>query len=195
MASDTVSKDFWEQRWKDQQTGWDLSQVSPPLKEYIDTISDKNIAILIPGCGNAYEAEYLLNKGFKNVTLIDIAPTLIKKLQDKFAGKPIKVVHGDFFQHPGKYDLILEQTFFCAINPSLRKQYVDKCHSLLKTNGKIAGLLFNTVFEKEGPPFGGTKEEYKALFNSKFKLLQFEVCKNSIEPRKGNELFIEFEKK
>jgi hypothetical protein len=45
------------------ETGWDLGQVSPPLKAYIDQLTDKNLRILIPGCGNSYEAEYLLEKG------------------------------------------------------------------------------------------------------------------------------------
>lgn len=192
----TVNNDlnFWDQRWKDNQTGWDINQVSPPLKEYIDKLRNKKIAILIPGCGNAYEAEYLLRKGFNNVTVIDIAPTLVNKLKVKFAGKPIKILLGDFFEHKGKYDLIVEQTFFCAINPALRKQYADKCFSLLNKEGKIAGLLFNKIFDKEGPPYGGTEEEYRHLFSEKFSLLQLNTCKTSIEPRKGNELFIEFQK-
>ena len=46
------------------QLGWDLGEVSPPIKSYIDTLEDKNIRILIPGCGNTYEAEYLLEQGF-----------------------------------------------------------------------------------------------------------------------------------
>jgi hypothetical protein len=29
-----------------------------PIKNYIDTLKDKDIAILIPGCGNTYEAAY-----------------------------------------------------------------------------------------------------------------------------------------
>jgi hypothetical protein len=41
---------------------------------------NKDIAILIPGCGNTYEAAYLLEQGFTNVTVIDIAPTLVKIL-------------------------------------------------------------------------------------------------------------------
>lgn len=188
-------KEFWDQRYRDNQTGWDINQVSPPIKEYINRLTDKNIAILIPGCGNAYEAEYLLNKGFHNVTLIDIAPTLVSRLKEKFAGRSINILNVDFFEHTAKYDLIIEQTFFCAIDPSMRKQYVEKCHSLLKKGGKIAGLLFNIIFEKEGPPHGGTKDEYKALFEPKFIFRQFDICKISIPPRQGNELFIELEKK
>jgi hypothetical protein len=186
---------YWNSRYEENRTGWDLSQASPPLKNYIDTLANKNAAILIPGCGNAYEAEYLLSKGFTNITLIDIAPTLVNKLKEQFKGKPINVILGNFFEHNGKYDLMLEQTFFCALDPSLRKKYVEKSYSLLNANGKIAGVLFGVLFEKEGPPFGGTKEEYELLFKPKFSFLQFDVCKTSIAPRMGNELFIEFEKK
>ncbi|HTA84315.1 MAG TPA: methyltransferase domain-containing protein [Bacteroidia bacterium] len=186
---------YWNSRYEENRTGWDMGQASPPLKNYIDTLINKSIAILIPGCGNAYEAEYLLSKGFTNVTLIDIAPTLVNKLKQQFKGKPINVILGNFFEHTGKYDLMLEQTFFCALDPSLRKKYVEKSHSLLNTKGKIAGLLFGKIFEQEGPPFGGTKEEYELLFKPKFNFMQFDVCKTSIAPRMGNELFIEFEKK
>jgi hypothetical protein len=195
MIEPTNAKSFWDDRYQKQETGWDLSQVSPPLKSMIDTLTDKDVHILIPGCGNAYEAEYLLNKGFKHVTLIDIAPSLVNKLKEKFSGKPISVINGDFFEHQGTYDLIVEQTFFCAINPALRKQYVLKCHSLLKDKGRISGLLFNKVFEKEGPPFGGTAEEYRTLFGSLFTFKRFEECTSSIPQRLGNEFFVEFEKK
>ncbi|HXH19987.1 MAG TPA: hypothetical protein VNJ07_12995 [Chitinophagales bacterium] len=37
----------------------------------------------------------------------------------------VRLIHRDFFKHQGRYDLIIEQTFFCAINPKPRpaKQY------------------------------------------------------------------------
>jgi SAM-dependent methyltransferase len=194
MESDN-NRNFWEQRWKDANTGWDLNGVSPPIKAYIDTIKNKNITILIPGCGNAYEAEYLLNNGFTNVTLIDISPTLVSKLKKKFEGKPVQVVNGDFFRQSGKYDLILEQTFFCAIDPSMRREYVSKCCELLNPHGKIGGLLFGVNFDKEGPPYGGVITDYEKLFAPAFNLLKLEPCRNSAQPRQGNELFIEFEKK
>jgi hypothetical protein len=190
-----LNADYWDNRYQKEETGWDLKSVSPPLKSYIDTLTDKNIKILIPGCGNAYEAEYLLSKGFNNITLIDIAASLVNKLQQKYIGKSIRIILNDFFEHDEKYDLILEQTFFCAIDPSLRKRYAEKCVSLLNEGGKIAGLLFDTTFENPGPPFGGLKEEYQHLFEPFFILKQFNTCTNSIAPRQGRELFVEMEKK
>lgn len=189
-----LDQEYWETQYKTNATGWDLGKVSPPIKEYIDTLKDKNISVLIPGCGNSHEAEYLLNQGFTNITVIDIAPTLVENLQEKFKNYPnIKILLGDFFDHQGQYDLIIEQTFFCALPPTLRQNYVAKMRQLLSDKGKLVGLLFNKTFES-GPPFGGSKAEYEQLFKSHFNFLQMNLCQNSIKPRANSELFIEFQK-
>jgi SAM-dependent methyltransferase len=194
--TDNLGKEYWDNRYKDNSTGWDMGEVSPPLNGYIDQLKDKNIRILIPGCGNTYEAEYLLQKGFTSVTVIDIAPTLVNNLKDKFKNNPsIKVILADFFEHHGEYDLILEQTFFCAINPNLRTAYRDKMVDLLAKGAKLAGVLFNTEFEKAGPPFGGNKESYIELFMNNFDLITFENCTNSHPKRQNTELFIILKKK
>lgn len=190
-----LDQEYWDKQYTSNATGWDLGQVSPPIKAYIDTLEKKNIRILIPGCGNTYEAEYLLQQGFTNITVIDIAPTLVVNLRNKFKNNPnIKIVLGDFFEHQGQYDLIIEQTFFCALPPEMRKQYVLKMYQLLSDNGKLVGLLFNKTFEG-GPPFGGSQAEYEQLFTTHFKFLQMDLCQNSIKPRANSELFIELQKK
>ncbi|WP_115811047.1 methyltransferase domain-containing protein [Flavobacterium aquicola] len=189
------NKDFWNSQYLANTLGWDLGTISPPLKSYIDTLQDKNIRILIPGCGNSHEAEYLLEQGFTNITIIDIAPSLVEKLKTKFKNNlNITIVLGDFFEHQGEYDLILEQTFFCALPPAMRENYVSKMHQLLINEGIIAGLLFNRTFES-GPPFGGSQEEYEILFKDSFHFLKIKVCQNSASPRAGTELWIEFQKK
>ncbi|MFV8327987.1 methyltransferase domain-containing protein [Flavobacterium sp. ZS1P14] len=185
---------YWEAQYKAKTTGWDLGKVSPPLQTYIDRIENKNIAILIPGCGNSYEAEYLLEQGFTNVTVIDIAPTPVADLKKKFKNNlNIQIVLGDFFEHQGKYDLIIEQTFLCALPPTTRQKYVWKTHQLLADEGKLAGLLFNRTFEVS-PPFGGSAAEYEILFAAAFNFLEMEVCPNSIAPRADSELFFELQK-
>jgi len=194
-TSENLNASYWSNRYETNAASWDLNQVSPPLKEYINQLTrDKNCSILIPGCGNSYEAEYLLQQGFTDITLIDIAPNLVEKLKLKFNNNPfIKIILGDFFTLNQYFDLIFEQTFFCAIDPSLRKEYVNKMHSLLKQKGKLVGLLFNRDFEG-GPPFGGTTEEYSTLFLNDFKFKVFEPCYNSFIKRKETELFIILQK-
>lgn len=185
---------YWETQYQSKSTGWDLGDISPPIKKYIDTLENKETAILIPGCGNTYEAEYLLKKGFTNITVIDVAPTLVAELIKKFSNNSnITIVLGDFFEHQGKYDLIIEQTFFCALPPTMRQKYVWKMHQLLADKGILAGLLFNRRFEIN-PPFGGDKTEYEMLFKASFDFLQMDICLDSAAPRSNSELFIEFKK-
>ncbi|RDI57452.1 methyltransferase [Flavobacterium glaciei] len=185
---------YWDAQYEAKTTGWDLGQVSPPIQAYVDTIANKNSRILIPGCGNSYEAHYILEQGFTNITVIDIAPTLVTVLKEKFKNNTnIQIVLGDFFDHQGKYDFIIEQTFFCALPPTMRQKYVWKMHQLLSDDGILAGLLFNRTFES-GPPFGGSKEEYEMLFKDTFDFLKIDVSKNSIAPRANSELFIELKK-
>lgn len=189
-------QNFWNNQYKAHTTGWDLGEVSPPLKAYIDQLTTKDLRILIPGCGNTYEAGYLLQQGFTRVTVIDIAPELVATLQQKFAGNNnINIILGDFFEHEGQYDLILEQTFFCALHPSLRKNYVAQMHHLLAAKGKLAGVMFNRYFEEQGPPFGGEKQEYEQLFRQHFHFKTMQPCYNSFSKRSGTELFVILQKK
>ena len=190
-----LDQEYWDTQYKTNTTGWDLGKISPAIQAFTKTLENKNTRILIPGCGNSYEAEHLLNEGFTNITVIDIAPTLIENLQKKFQNNPnIQIILGDFFEHQADYELIIEQTFFCALPPTMREQYVRKMHELLSDKGKLVGLLFNKTFES-GPPFGGSQSEYEQLFEPHFEFLQMDLCQNSIKPRANSELFIEFQKK
>lgn len=190
------NNDFWEQKYVDNNIGWDLGSVSEPLKIYFDQLENKDLEILIPGAGNAYEAEYLHKLGFKNVHVIDWAQSALDNFKKRVSTFPINNLHQvDFFVFEGKFDLVVEQTFFCAITPDLRTKYVAKMHSLLKPKGKIAGLLFNIPLNTAHPPYGGCQAEYEVLFSEKFNIKTMETAHNSITPRQGNELFVILERK
>lgn len=187
-----LDANYWNNRYLAGQTGWDIGYASTPLKTYIDQLADKSMRILVPGCGNAYEVKYLLEQGFENITVIDIAPALTAALEKElhiYLGTKLSVITGDFFSLSGHFDLVLEQTFFCALDPSLREAYVQKMHMLLKPEGKLAGVLFNREFAG-GPPFGGSLAEYQILFAPYFEVKKMEPCYNSIESRNSSELFI-----
>jgi SAM-dependent methyltransferase len=196
QSQDKLSgKQYWDAKWQSNTIGWDIGYASPAICQYLDQYRNKNAAILIPGCGNAYEAEYLVENGFTNITLIDISPEAVKKIRHKFEhNSQVKVLAEDFFQHKGQYDLIIEQTFFCAILPDKRKKYAKKTASLLHEKGKIIGLLFDKIFDREGPPFGGSSPEYKAILSPYFDIKTMEKCYNSIAVRAGSEVFIVLDK-
>jgi len=185
-------KNYWQDRWSAGQTGWDTRSVTEPIKHYFDQVADKNSKILIPGCGNAHEAIYLFESGFKNLYICDWAELPLRAFAEKMPDFPKEqLLCANFFDlEINDFDYIVEQTFFCAIDPALRGDYAKKVKSMLKYGGKLIGLLFNFPLSEAGPPFGGSNEEYLSYFRPLFEKIYMESCYNSIKPRAGSEFFI-----
>ncbi len=194
MESTTFDSSFWENRYQMQLTQWDIGEASTPLKTYIEQLKNKNIRILIPGAGNAYEAEYLHQQGFEEVWVIDLATSPLENFQKRCPSFPKEhLIQGDFFEldMPHYFDLVIEQTFFCALEPRLREAYVQKMTKLLKPNGKLVGVLFaDVLLDRKQPPFGETTKNLEQYFCDAFHFKHFAPCHNSIKPRQGSELFI-----
>lgn len=182
--------EYWDKIYNTNKVGWDIGYISTPLKEYVDQLKDKDISILVPGAGQAYEVEYLYKMGFKNTFLLDYSKKSISLFLERLPDFPCSQIFiEDFFRHNKKYDLIIEQTFFSSIPKASRKAYAKKIFELLKPEGRICGLLFNHEFQLKEPPFGGTINEYQKLFENKFIFKQFDTAYNSIRPRRNRELF------
>ena len=195
MKKNKLDKDYWENRYAKDETGWNIGYASTPIEKYISQLQDKSIKILIPGAGNSFEAESLWNKGFSNTFVLDIAKQPLENLRNRVKDFPDEqLLHHDFFDLNNKFDLIIEQTFFCALNPNLRAQYVEKMFQLLNPKGKLAGLLFDFPLTESGPPFGGSLKEYESIFSKYFKINTLERATNSIKERQGKELFFIFER-
>ncbi len=191
------TKEYWDERYLKRHMGWDIGEVSTPIKAYVDQLPNREIDILVPGAGNAYEVAYLFEKGFPSVYALDISEVpfgAFKKAYPQFPGD--QLLQGDFFDlEDMEFDLILEQTFFCALKPQMRENYAVKMHSLLREDGVLAGLLFDFPLKEGGPPYGGDLETYRELFSKYFHIKTLERAYNSISPRQGSELFFIFEKK
>jgi hypothetical protein len=183
-------QNFWNARYERGETGWDIGYPSPYLKQILDSYSNREAQILIPGAGNAWEARYAWENGYANLYVIDIAPLAVESLKRACPEHQHRILLGDFFAHTGTYDLILEQTFFCALHPNLRVHYARKMAELLSPKGSVEGLLFATAMNSDRPPFGGNEAEYKALFSNHFRSVEIRPCDNSIPARAQNELSI-----
>ncbi len=190
--SDFLSPAYWEQRYREGYTPWNIGHVSPPLRRFMEDIEDKATRILIPGAGHAHEAAYLHQQGFTQVWVCDWAPSAFQGLLEEAPDFPrAHLLVADFFALDMEVDIILEQTFFCAIDPQLRSAYARKAAQLLRPGGILAGLLFAEPFEQPGPPFGGTAAEYRPYFEPYFDILHMDLAPDSIKPRLGRELFVE----
>lgn len=196
MEKKMLNSSYWSEQYQANHTYWNAGSITTPLKEYFEGIEDKNIKILIPGVGHGHELLYLYRNGFTNVTAIDIAAEALEHIRIEMVDFPLDhLILGDFFDHEGAYDLIVEQTFFCSLQPELRVDYVEKMSQLLTDKGRLVGLLFDDCFNTEGPPYGGSLVEYKQLFEPRMHIQKIEKAYNSIKPRAGRELFIIIERK
>lgn len=187
----SLDEHYWSERYEQNNTGWDAGDITTPLKQYFDQLEDKGIKILVPGGGNGYEAGYLYENGFKNVYLLDFAKPPLDNFKKRYPDFPeYQLLHQDFFNLHEQFDLIVEQTFFCALEPKLRKAYTEKAFDVLRPGGRLVGLLWDDPMYSDHPPYGGSKEEYVEYFKPYFDFHTYEACYNSITPRAGRELFV-----
>jgi thiopurine S-methyltransferase len=95
---------------------------------------------------------------------------------ERFEGDGISLLKGDFFAlndgvTNGKFDGIFDRGSIVAIDPSLRKKYVDILGKLIKPGGSI---LMTTVDRRDGteegksagPPFSVDGEEINRLYGN-----------------------------
>ncbi|HEY9762734.1 MAG TPA: methyltransferase domain-containing protein [Trichocoleus sp.] len=192
LPNNTLNTDFWEQRYQEGSTRWDLGQPAPPFVSWLRAANapppGKTIVL---GSGRGYEAMLFAERGFE-VTAVDFAPSAIAEASQMAAAQdlPVQFLQRDIFdlvpEFAGQFDYVVEHTCFCAIHPALRTAYVNLVADLLKPGGELLALFF-THGQPGGPPFSTTPEEIRQLFESKFALLSLRPETHSIESRQGKE--------
>jgi len=191
--SNALSADYWSQRYRENRTGWDLHVPNSGLVAAVKARLQPSARILIPGAGRGYEAEALWDAGYDEVYVCDWAEEAFEALRSASQHDRVwlakRLIVGDFFELDDKFDAIVEQTFFCALDPGKRAAYVEQCARLLCGGGSWIGILFDRYFPTPGPPFGGGQETYKTLFEPSFSVLEWKPFTDSVAPRLGAEWF------
>ncbi len=182
----------WQNHYDSADLGWDLGEVAPPFIRLCQENILQPGKTIVPGCGQGHEVLYFAQQGW-DMTGVDYSPGAVDLLMKALKEKELEaqVLLQDFFTldetHSGVYDTLLEQTFFCAIQPKDRRDYVETAHRILKPGGSIMGLFYETG-EPGGPPFNTTKQDIQEHFLEKFSLVRLERCDHSAEQRKDKEL-------
>lgn len=190
-----LSAQDWEKRYAEENTPWDLMGPTPEFMRLAEeSFFPRKGKVLVPGGGRGHDAIFLAKRGLK-VDLVDFAPSALQSAlaEANQAKVTINAYRRDFFElpesgyHQNSYDLFLEYTFYCAIDPSLRSNYARAAAKLLKPGGILLGLFFPLQTDKPGPPFQVSREEIEKLFSPYFEL-RFELPERSIKPRAMREI-------
>ena len=185
------SQEDWQRHYDENDLGWDLGQVAPPFVSLLESNIISPCKTLVPGCGRGHEVIFLAKNGF-DVTALDYSIGAVNYLNSAILERKLnsKVLNLDFFQldstHDDLYDLLIEQTFFCAISPSQRLLYVETVARILKKGGMIAGLFYYTG-QDGGPPFNTTRDDIVKYFSGSFEIRELIRAKNSAEKRRDKE--------
>jgi SAM-dependent methyltransferase len=197
MTPDTLSPDFWQQHYEDGTTRWDLGQPSPPLVSWWHGSSWQPQRAIVLGCGRGHDARFLAAQGVE-VLGIDFAPGAIAaaRQQHQTPGLKLEFVQQDMFQllpdYAQQFDLVVEHTCYCAIDPSCRDDYVALAAQLLRPQGRLVAVFF-THNRGGGPPYATTPAEIRQRFSPRFQLLQLTPVENSVPSRAGEEHLGAFE--
>ncbi|KFG88151.1 putative thiol methyltransferase 1 [Metarhizium anisopliae] len=147
---------------------------------------------LVPGCGRGHDV-LLLSKFGYDVVGLDVSPDALRMAEEnrqKTEGTgryepqqgvekgDIKWISGDFFSEgvldgfgtdgSGKFDLIYDYTFLCALPPEARPKWAKRMSQLLRPSGRLVCLEFPSgkPLSERGPPWGVRPEMYEALLGA-----------------------------
>ena len=201
VATKDVSKPgFWESLYRAGRTAWDLGGPTPILQKWLRDNQGHGEKVCVLGAGNGHDAMAFAQAGYK-VTAVDFAPTPSRQLADKAAAAKLSltVLPMDLFQLPAKhsesFDLVLEYTTFCSIDPHQRDAFVATVTSILKTEGRLLALFFPMDQAADaGPPFGLSRVEIRERFEHHFHIVSEEWPEDSVPTRRLRELLVLMEK-
>ncbi len=192
IPHDVNRPDYWEEIYQAGRAGWDLGGPTPAMHRVLESGEIPTGRLIVLGAGRGHDARDFARHGF-TVTAVDFASEAVaamRELSDPSA--PTDIVQADIFSLPAEldhqFDVVLEYTCFCAINPARRAEYADVVARLVKPGGMYLALLFPLDHHAGGPPFAVSIDEALTLFRKrKFRLKRREVPDDSVWQRHGLE--------
>lgn len=188
----------WNALYEKGETPWDRGIHTPVLDDAMNRMPGCfKGRVLVPGCGIGHDARRLAAHGCE-VVAIDIAPLAIERAKQQDTERGVDFRVADLFEPPddlrGSFDLVWEHTCLCALEPSMRENYVAAIRGALKPGGGVAGVFYmNPDLDpgESGPPFGISLDELIALWEKGgFEIAEHWVPGTAYEGRAGRERFM-----
>ncbi len=198
----------WAGRYAEQNTPWDLGAAHPEFQarrdgSALDPARGRGRA-LVPGCGRGHDAVYLARLGFR-VVAVDRVAELAAELGPRLAplGGEYRVTDALAFdgsserpEEQGGFDLILDHTFFCAIDPTERRNWAQLVTRNLAPGGRLVTLAFpaDKPWTEGGPPWRTCREEFESYLGPGWQVLEDEPLKAPLARRTWEERWLVFER-
>jgi SAM-dependent methyltransferase len=204
VTEDVSAARYWEAIYEAGRPGWDLGAPAPPLAGAIArglVAPPARVAVL--GAGYGHDALFFARAGFAVTGFDFAAPAVLaarRAAEEAGLAARCRFEQRDIFdlgrERPGAFDLVVEHTCFCAIDPSRRPEYVRVAAAILRPGGRLLGLFYLRPANPTGPPWPAEREEIERLFTREgpFRLLSAEIPADSVERRLGREWLVTLER-
>ena len=188
----------WEDAWREGRTGWDAGASPPVLRALVERDALPTGRALVPGCGSGYDVFTLAEHPARRVLGLDVAPTARARFEALRAERGIeperaRIEIADFFDFAARteerFELAWDYTFFCAIEPARRSDWVEAMRRLITPGGELVMLLFPATDGPpgEGPPYPIPPEVVRPIVAERFELASLEPVVRSHPGREGKE--------
>lgn len=201
----TAAAGFWEARYRARDTGWDIAQAAPPIVEWFSGpgAPPPGQRVLVPGAGRGHDALFLAQRGDR-VLAVDFAAPALAALRRRrralgLAPDRCRTLRADVLKlgkrFAGQFDLLVEYTCYCAIDPGDRDAYAAMAAQVLRPGGLLVGLFFPFRTGTPGPPFPVSGPEIRERFAADFEVETWITPTSSIERRQGEERLVVFRRR
>ncbi len=189
---------MWSHIYQTEEPRWDLAGPHPAFVSVLPQIKLPRSRIAVLGCGRGHDAAFFAEAGHI-VTAFDFSAEAIAAAKEKYSHiKNLTFVQADAFKvqdkFRGQFDLVVEHTFYCAVDPKRRNELMKVWRQLLIPNGFVLGIFF-VMDKRAGPPFGGSEWELRRRFEKDFRFLYWTRWHHSPPSREHRELVIYAQKR
>jgi thiopurine S-methyltransferase len=183
-----MEKDYWQERWKQEETGFHQNEVNPYLLQYWQELHlAPGSEVFVPLCGKSRDMSWLSEQGYAvlGVETSAVAVQAFFKENgytpnhatsekfDRYDANSIRILCGDFFDL-SKHDLakisaVYDRASLIALPPEMRERYTHHLLSILPPATQT--LLITLDYpqpEMAGPPFAVSANEVEALYHERF---------------------------
>ena len=167
----------WDQSYQNNETPWERGEPAPPLVEYLESHSISG-RVLVPGCGLGHDVRLVASMGCDALGL-DLSETALNRAraykdpeQGSVSYQLADMLDANNGIRGASFDYVFEHTCFCAIDPGLRKDYVNAVQRHLKPRGYFLAILFTNLDGPEGPPFATSHAEVENLYSPVFEIVR-----------------------
>ena len=156
--SEFTTGEQWSSRYTGETTPWDLGRAHPELVKRlaVELTPIASARAFVPGCGRGHDALAIAKAGW-TVTALDYAEQLRPELDARMSRGGGEAVIGDAFTYAGgPFDLVFDHTFFCAIEPTRRREFGELLDRVTEPGARLASVVFpiGRPASDGGPPWG-----------------------------------------